>query len=118
MTYKLQNTELDPQPTTGKWLARRLTGRDGNGRPIYEPTRQFEIRWGLLTPEEFDDMQDHFLSIGATGTLVVDLPLYTTGSYVFQSYTGCYANEPVPGEFFTENYTDVRLLITNIITEK
>ena len=118
MTYRIGGTELDPQPTTGRWVPRKIQGIDGNGRPVYEPTRKFEITWGVLNPEEYDDMQDHWLSIGATGSLVVDLPLYTSGSYAFQSYTGCYVYEPEPGVFFAEHYTNVRLLISNIVTEK
>jgi len=48
----------------------------------------------------------------------VDLPMYTTGTYTFQSYTGCYVYEPSPGEFFSGHYKDVKLLITNIVTPK
>jgi len=118
MTYEINGTELDPQPTTGRWLRRKLVGRDGNGRPIYEPTRQFELRWGLLNPVLYDDLQDYFLTISATGTVIIDLPVYTTGSYVFQSYTGCYINEPETGPFFTEHSQDVSLLVTNIVTPK
>ena len=118
MTYKVGGTELDPQPTTGRWIPRKMLGRDGNGRAIYEATRQHELVWGLLNAEEYDDLQDHFVSIGATGTLIVDLPVYTTGTYVFHSYTGCYVDEPSPGRFFTEHYQDVRFIITNVVTEK
>ena len=118
MTYKINSVELDPQPTSGRWINRKLLGRDGNGRPIYEPTRRFEMRWGLLNPEEYDDFQNAFLTIGATGTVIVDLPYYTTGTYTFESYTGTYINEPETGRFFVENYTDVTLLVTNIITSK
>jgi len=116
--YKINGTELDPQPTSGRWLRRRQEGRDGNGRPIYEPTRQFEMQWGLLTPVLYDDLQDVFLTVSATGTVIVDLPVYTTGTYVFESYTGCYINEPETGQFFTAHYQDVRLLVTNIVTPK
>ena len=118
MTYKLNGVELDPQPTTGEWIDRRMLGRDGNGRPIYEPTRQFKLTWGLLYPEDYNSLQDVFLSVGATGTIVSDLPTYTTGTYAFRSYTGTYINEPEMGEFFTGHYKDVMLLITNIITDK
>ena len=118
MTYKIAGTELDPQPTTGRWVARALVGRDGNGRAIYEPLRKFEITWGLLSPLAFDNLQNQFLAIGATGTKVVSLPEYTTGTYSFYDYTGCYVDEPVPGTFFSEYYQDVTLLITNIDTAK
>ncbi len=116
--YKINGITLDPQPTSAGWRPRKLLGRDGNGRPIYEPAKQFEMRWRVLYPEDYDFMQDAFLDIGATGTVVVDLPMYTTGSYTFTSYSGCYVNEPQSRRFFTEHYTDVILLFTNIITEK
>lgn len=118
MTYKINGVELDPQPTSGRWVPRKIIGKDGNGRAIYEPTRQHELRWGLLNMEEYDDIQTYFLSIGATGTLIVDLPVYTTGTYVFHSYTGCFIEEPYAGVFFVEHLEDVTLLITNVITEK
>ena len=118
MTYKISGVELDPQPTAGRWLDRKMLGRDGNGRAIYEPTRQHELVWGVLNAEEYDDLQNAFLSVGATGSLVIDLPVYTTGTYVFHSYTGCYVDEPRTGQFFREHYTDVRFIISNVITEK
>jgi len=118
MTYRINGTALDPQPTTGRWVQRNIFGRDGNGRAIYEPLRRFEMRWGLLNAEEFDDLQTYFLSIGSTGTVIVDLPVYTTGTYSFRSYTGCYIDEPTTGPFFTEHYQDVLLLVSNIITDK
>ena len=116
--YEINGTEVDPQPTTGRWIPRRMEGRDGNGRPIYEPTRRFEMKWGVLTPVLYDDLQDYFLGISVSGTVIVDLPVYTTGSYVFESYTGCYINEPETNVFFSEYYTDVSLLVTNIVTPK
>jgi hypothetical protein len=118
MTYRIAGTELDPQPTTGRWISRAKRGEDGNGRPIYEPTRRFEMKWGLLDPTLYDNLQDDFLSIGATGSLVVDLPIYTSGSYAFQSYTGCFVHEPQTGPFFTGYYQNVTVLVSNIITEK
>ena len=118
MTYKLNGTALDPQPTTGRWVARIIVGRDGNGRAIYEPLRQFEMTWNVLNPLAYDTLQDQFLAIGTTGTRVVSLPEYTTGTYSFYDYTGCYINEPEPGTFFTEHYQNVKLLITNIDTAK
>ena len=118
MSYKIGGVVLNPQPTTGQWMARTIVGRDGNGRAIYEPLRKFELKWNVLDASEYNNLQDYFLSIGATGTRVVSLPMYTTGSYSFTDYTGCYVDEPVPGQFFSEHYLNVSLLVTNIVTEK
>lgn len=118
MTYKLQGVELDPQPTSGRWEVRELIGRTGDGRPIYEPTRSFEMSFDLLSATGFSVLQDNYSSIGVTGALVIDLPKYGAGGYEFQSYTGCFVNEPQTGRYFTEHHQTVKLLITSIITEK
>lgn len=118
MTYKINNVATDPQPTSGRWQPRELIGRTGDGRAIYEPTRSFEMSFDLLSATGFSVLQDNYISIDVTGSLVIDLPKYGAGGYEFQSYTGCFINEPVTGRYFTEHHQTVKLLITNIITEK
>ena len=68
MTYKLNGVALDPQPTEGKWIPRQLVGINGNGRPIYVPTREFEMDFGLLSATGYSVLQNAYLSISATGT--------------------------------------------------
>jgi hypothetical protein len=118
MTYKLNNVQLDPQPTTGRWLERELIGLTGDGRPVYEPTRQFEMEFNLLSATGYSVLQDNWLTIDVTGTLVIDLPKYGSATYEFRSYSGCFIHEPNSGPYFTEHRFDTRLLVTNIITEK
>ena len=118
MTYKLNGVELDPQPTTGRWVARELIGYTGDGRPIYAPTRQFEMDFQLLSPTGMSVLQNNYLAIDATGTIVLDLPRYGYSDYTFYSYTGCYIQEPVAGTYFTQNHQNVKLLVTNIVTVK
>lgn len=116
MVYKLNGIDLDPQPTEGVWLPRDLIGVDGAGRSIYAPTRQFEMNFNLLSATGYSVLQNNFESIAATGTTIVDLPRYGASEYAFQSYTGCYVQEPQAGPYFTQYHQDARILVTNIIT--
>lgn len=116
MTYKINGTDFLLQPTTGQWLDRELLGMDGNGRPIYSATRNFEVRWGAKTTTEFNQLKNFFDSVGTTGSLVVDLPMYGDATWQFESYTGCFVREPTASPYFQEHYMDVHLLVTNIRT--
>ena len=116
MTYKINGTEIPTQPTTGHWMPRQQIGIDGNGHAIYTGVREFELKWQLVEPITADQLQTWFEGVGNTGTAVVDLPYYISGSYDFYSYTGCVLREPTFGTFFTEHYQSVAFLITNINT--
>ena len=116
MVYKVNGTEIYIQPTSGRWLERTKIGFDGNGRPIFSPTRQFEMRWGILDASGTNQLQTWYDGIGATGTSVVELPKYSAPSYVFSEYSGCFVNEPEYNRFFAEHTTSVILLINNIRT--
>jgi hypothetical protein len=76
------------------------------------------MSFNLLSATGFSSLQDYFLSIAATGTVIADLPQYGAPTYTFQSYTGCYIQEPGGGPYFTEYGQEIRLLVTNIVTEK
>lgn len=115
-TYAANGTDLILQPETGQWLERELLGMDGNGRPIYTATRKFELKWGVVAPSEYNQLQNFFASIGATGSLVMDLPKYGSATWEFESYTGCYVTEPQAGTFFQQHYTNVTVVVTNIRT--
>jgi len=118
MPYQINSTGIPLEPEEGRWMPRPLLGMDGNGRAIYPPTREFEIRWGLKTPGQVWQLQEWFQSIGSTGTISADLPRYAWPAYEFRTYSGIHMQEPEFNRFFTENYTDVRLLLTNITTEE
>lgn len=116
MTYKINGTELDPQPTEAKWVSRRVLSEDGNGRPIYPAVREFELRWQLTSPSQVNALQTFFNSVGATGTAVVSLPQYAHSSYTFYDYSGTVLREPEFNSFFAENITEVVLMVTKIRT--
>ena len=117
MTYKINGTDIALQPTSGKWITRSNLGYDGNGHPIYAPKRKFELRWGLISQEDRNQLQLFFDAVAVTGTAVVDLPEYRSTSYIFYSYSGCVINEPDIDEYFESYSTDMILLVTNIRTE-
>lgn len=114
MTYKINGTELDLQPTSGRWLPRSSVGVDGNGHFIYPSVYQFELEWGITSQSEWNNILGFFDSLHITGSAVVDLPKYRSSTYDFYSYTGCVVQEPEMRDYFTEHLTSVSLLITNI----
>jgi len=116
--FQINGTGIPLDPTEARWIPRDVEGIDGNGRAIYSSVREFQFRWGLLSPSEVWQLQEWWQTIGATGTVTVRLPQYAFPTFTFFTYTGVYIQEPVfEDAFFTENYQDVTLLVTNIRTE-
>lgn len=115
-TYAINTTDFLLKPITGRWIDRLRVGVDGNGRAIYAPTRQFECRWEMVTPAEFNQLQVWWTSIGQTGTVTADLPRYGDTTYNFYRYSGVYVQEPIQGSYWEEYEQDVTLLIINITT--
>lgn len=116
MPIKINGSQLPTQPSSWQWLPREKLGIDGNGHPIYAGVREFEMQWEMVEPPTVSSLQDYFEAVANTGTAVVELPYFISGSYTFYSYSGCVLNEPELGAHFMENYTSVILLITNIRT--
>ena len=117
MSYQINGTGIPLEPEEGRWMPQTVLGIDGNGRAIYPPTREFELRWGLMSTSQYWQFQSWWQSIGATGTVTADLPKYASAAYEFYTYTGVFVQQPESRQFYTEHYTDVVLLITNITTE-
>lgn len=115
-TYQINGTDFLIEPMAGRWLPRQTFGIDGNGHPIYSPTRQFEINFGFLTPTQQNQFQNWFEDVISTGTAVVNLPEYGASDYIFHPYSGCVLREPSQGQYYSENISEVRLLVTNITT--
>ncbi len=118
MPFQINSTGIPLEPEEGRWMSQRILCVDGNSRAIYPPTREFEFRWGLLSPSQAWQLQEWWQTIGATGTITADLPRYAWPTYEFKLYSGCIMHQPEPRQYFTENYTDAVLLITNITTEE
>lgn len=117
MTYKVNGTEFTLQPETGQWNASRSPyGVSGGGQGIFPRAKTFELKWGFMSPSEFSQLNNFYLSTSVTGTATVDLPEYGATTYVFKSYSGTVLQEPETGNFFEGYYSDVRLIINKIIT--
>ena len=117
MTYKINNTELLLQPTSGRWLARRELGTDGAAHPVYSGIREYLLTWGGMSPAQYSQLQGFFNVVITTGTASVDLPHHANSTYGFRTYSGCTLSEPSQdAPYFTENYLDVSLTIRKINT--
>ena len=116
MLYKVDGTEIIPQPTSGQWLNRSPIGNDGNGRPIYPAVREFELQWQLISAADLNSLKTYFDAVGATGTAVVTLPTFQGATYTFFDYSGCVLREPQISEYFNEYTTGVILMVTKIRT--
>lgn len=116
MTYAINGTALSMQPTEGHWMDRDELGRDGNGRQIFPNPRQFEMKFNLQSSSDLSQLVTFFNSVGATGTVVVDLPQFGAASYQFYSYSGCVLSEPTVGAYFEEYSQEVRVIVSKIIS--
>lgn len=115
MTYKINGVELSLQPTTGEWVVPDAVGITGDGHPVYPGVMEFVMRWGVMSPSQFNQIYGFYMAQGITGTSVVDLPAFGSSGYVFYSYSGCILSHPAVGEYFAGHYLDVELLVSNIV---
>lgn len=116
-TYSVEGVNFLMRPTKGQWKQRKEVGIDGNGHTIYPSVRDFEAKWNLMHPADFNQIVNAYNTVQNTGTLSFDLPQYgSIGVNLFATYTGCIISEPEVGEYFQGYYTDVSLLIYNIRT--
>lgn len=116
MPYGFGGVDFTLQPTEGNWVERPMLGRTGDGHFVYPTTREFEMRWGLMTPAQVDEVLTYFENLTFTGTLVVSLPKWSATTYVFENYTGCTISEPTVKRYFAEHLTDIYLLVSQIRT--
>lgn len=114
-TYKINGTDLDPQPSQGGWGERPKLGVDGFNRIIYAPTRSFQIRWDALTFQEYNTLYQFYLSVQSSGFVTVTLPTFAGTDYdTFTTYTNCVIDELPPGKMDFKYLYDVTMTIRNI----
>ena len=112
--YKLNNTDLTLQPTTGAWVSRNSIGISGDGHAIYPALREYELRWDLISSTDLVQLQGFFNSMGVSGTVVATLPKYDSATGGFFSYSGCILRDLELGKYFETYFTDVKMLIAKI----
>ena len=107
-------------PTQFRWLPRRALDTQGDNRPIYPAVRSAELKWRLMSNEEWSVLQDQFRSIEASGTSVVRVPEFPTATgqaYAFREYSGTTLAEPTIGPFFETYPKNVTLIVHNVVVE-
>jgi hypothetical protein len=114
--FKINGSSISHQPTDHRWVNRNEIGITGDGHAVYPAIREYELTWDFLTPTEFNEIYTHFLSIGTTGSVAVELPRYANSSYSFYAYSGCILREPTFDAYHENYYTNVKLLIARIQT--
>ncbi len=117
--YKIDGTSVFT-PTSGRWMPRRPVDVQGDNRPIYGPVRAFELKWRLLSNEDWSDLQIFFNTVAATGTHVVELPGFPTANqqgYAHREYSGVTMAEPQVGPYFETFPSNVTLILGNIAVE-
>jgi len=105
-------------PSQGRWVPRRPLDVQGDNRPIYSGVREYELKWRLMSYEDWATLQANFNAIESTGSYNVRLPTFpsiTGSSWGFTTYSGCTMAEPMIGPFFESYPSSVVLLITNIV---
>ncbi len=117
--YKIDGSAIF-NPTSGRWVPRRPIDVQGDNRPLYSPVRAFELKWKLVSNEDWADLQVFFNRVAATGTHVVQIPGYPTAaqqSYAFREYSGVTMAEPQVGPYFETYPSNVTLILGNIAVE-
>ena len=115
-SYKINGTELDPQPTEGRWLPREVIAVDGNLQAIYPMYHEFEMTWQLTDPAQVSQLYGFFTGMNEVGDIVADLPKYMNAVYAFFPYSGCVLRELTMGAYFTEHHQEINLLVSKIRT--
>jgi hypothetical protein len=115
-SYGVNGVDFTLQPTSGRWIPQSPVGFTGDGHPIYSAIHEFQIRWNLSEQVDLNQIQTFRDSVILTGTAIVDLPVYRGSAYIFTSYTGCSLYEPDRGEYFSEDTTELVLVVGNIHT--
>jgi hypothetical protein len=113
--YKINNIEVCP--TEFAWLPRRPIGVSPDGHFIYAGIRSAQMKWEYTTHEEWSNLQWVFDQIQSTGTTVVQIPAYPTGTnqpHSFREYSGVTVSEPAAGPQFEGFPSNITLVITNI----
>jgi len=116
MPYKINNTSLTINPSSGRWVPREQLGMDGGGHPVYSAVREFELRWDLLGMSEFAALMNFYQQVATGSTVVCELPRLGANTWTFYDYSGCTVREPEGDVFFEQHATNVVLLISNIHT--
>jgi hypothetical protein len=115
--WQINGQHLTTPPTEAGWVNRRPLDVSGENRAIYPGIHEFEMKWVLLSYQDWAALQVLFNARETTGTSVVKIPAYpsiTGSAFAFREYSGVMIDEPSVGMFFEEFPRQVVLMIRNI----
>lgn len=116
MAYvEFNGVQLTTQPTDIIWQKKDILGYDGNGHAIYPSYRAAQLKWDLMTVDDFSVLRTAYDNQGTTGTVVVTLPRWNGSTFAYYGYTGCVLEEPEVDAYFMEHIQKITLLVTRII---
>jgi hypothetical protein len=115
-TFALNNTNLNQNPTTHRWVERTQYGIDGSAHPIYSQVRSYEMTFNLISTENAKQLIDFYNLVGSTGTVVACLPQWGSVDYRFRNYSGATLQEPQFSGYFEGYLEELKLTIFNINT--
>jgi hypothetical protein len=116
MAYvEFNGVQLTTQPTEIIWQKRDILGYDGNGHAIYAPYRAAQLKWDLLSVDDFSVIRTAYANQGTTGSVVVALPKWSGSTFSSYGYTGCVLEEPEVDAYFMESIQKITLLVTRIV---
>jgi len=110
-----------PCPSEYAWQARRPLDVQGDNRPIYPGIRAMELRYELMSYEDWEVLQVLYAAIHDAGTGTFRIPGFPTATgvpFAFHEYSGVTLAEPAISSIFNQQYpTRAVLLIANIVTD-
>ena len=89
-------------------------GVDGQRRPLYQPTRRYELEWGIMSTLQFNQLCDFYEEISVTGTITVVPPRWCGDSWTGTVYTAL-LEEPVSDSYWEKHHLRVRLGIVKVV---
>jgi|SRR3990167_5784712 len=115
MAYvELNGVQITTQPTEIVWQKRDVLGYDGNGHAIYAPYRAAQLKWDLMSVDDFSVIRLAYANQGTTGTIAITLPEWAGSSFGYVGYSGCVLEEPEVDAYFMEHIQKVVVNVQRI----
>ncbi len=118
--WEINGRAIQP-PSEYAWQVRRPLDVQGDNRPIYPGIRAMELRYELMSYQDWEALQDIYAAIQSTGMATVHIPAFpfATGTpFAFREYSGVTLAEPAISTVFNEQYPSrAVVLIANIVTD-
>ena len=115
-SYAINGTTFTTEPSSGKWMPRKILGFDGAGHPIYPATREYELDFDFIDMQSANQLINFYNTVSNTGTVTIDLPQFNRSDWSFVSYSGCTLGELEMSEYFMSYPSKAKLLVYKIIT--